>query len=92
MDTIKAKAPEYEFAIKPYSSTTAAIKGFCKGEANLTYAAELAFPDLYNFTCPYKGFEAEVKQMPVQTLWTYTMETFILIPRERQMRLKAGAT
>ena len=89
VDTIKAKAPEYEYAIKPYSSTTAAIKGFCKGEADLTYAAELAFPDLYNFTGPYKGFESEVKQMPVQTLWTYTMETFILIPKEKADEIKS---
>ncbi|MBW2031896.1 MAG: ABC transporter substrate-binding protein, partial [Deltaproteobacteria bacterium] len=33
---------------------------------------------LYAFVKPFAGFEPQVKQMPVQSFWTYTMETHIL--------------
>jgi len=89
VDTIKANTPEYEFAIKPYSSTTAAIKGLCKGESDFVYSADLVFPKLYGFTGPFEGFKPEVKQMPVQTLWAYTMETFLLIPEEKADEIKS---
>ncbi len=89
VDVIKVKVPEYEIAIKPYSSTTAAIKGFCKGESDFVYSADLVFPKLYGFTGPFEGFQSEAKQMPVQTLWVYTMETFLLIPKEKADEIKS---
>ena len=89
VDILKRNLPQYDFSIKPYSSTTAAIKGFCKDEAESVYLADLGFGKLYNFTGPFEGFEPEVKQMPVQTFWAYTMETFILIPKDKADEIKS---
>jgi TRAP-type uncharacterized transport system substrate-binding protein len=39
---------------------------------------------LYAFKKPFKGFEPNVKQMPVQSFWSYTMETHILtLPKNK---------
>jgi TRAP transporter TAXI family solute receptor len=89
LDTVKADLPNVEFLVKPYSSTTAAIKGFCKGEADGTYIADLGFKELYTFTGAFKDFKPEVKQMPVQSFWTYTMETFLLVPKDKANEIKS---
>ncbi|MEM3927338.1 MAG: TAXI family TRAP transporter solute-binding subunit [Archaeoglobaceae archaeon] len=89
LDTVRADLPQYDFIVKPYSSTTAAIKGFCKGEADGTYIADLGFKELYTFTGAFKDFQPEIKQMPVQSFWTYTMETFILVPKNKANEIKS---
>jgi len=89
VDILKYEMPEVEFSILPYSSTTANIKDFCKGNAESTYIADLGFQELYMFTGAFKDFRGEVKQMPVQTFWAYTMETFILIPKDKAGEIKS---
>lgn len=89
INNIKDDVPGYEFSINPYSSTTAAIKGFCKGEVESTYLADLGARKLYDFTGPFEGFKSEVKQMPVQTFWAYTMETFLLTTEENADKIKS---
>jgi len=89
IDSIKGDVPGYEFSINPYSSTTAAIKGFCKKEVESVYLADLGAHKLYGFTGPFEGFESEVKQMPVQTFWAYTMETFLLTTKENADKIKS---
>jgi hypothetical protein len=43
---------------------------------------------LYAFQKPFKGFEPNVKQMPVQSLWSYTMETHILTLPENKDKFR----
>ncbi len=89
IDAVKDDLPGYEFTVKPYSSTTAAIKGFCKGEAESAYLADLGAKSLYEFTGSFEGFQSEVKQMPVQTFWAYTMETFLVTTKENAESIKS---
>ena len=78
-DFIRRGMPDYDLTIYPYSSTSANIKSFLVGDLEGVYAAEPGFRKLYSFKKPFKGFEPEVKQMPAQGVWLYTMETHILI-------------
>ena len=78
-DFLRRGMPDYDVTVYPYSSTTANIKSFLTGNLESTYSAEPGLRKLYSFTKPFKGFEPNVKQMPVQSLWAYTMETHILI-------------
>jgi TRAP-type uncharacterized transport system substrate-binding protein len=78
-DYLRRGMPDYDVTVYPYVSTTANIKGFLVGELESTYSAEPGLRALYSFKKPFKGFEPNVKQMPVQSLWSYTMETHILI-------------
>jgi TRAP-type uncharacterized transport system substrate-binding protein len=83
-DFLRRGMPDYDLTIYPYASTTANIKSFLVGDLESVYAAEPGFGKLYAFKKPFKGFEPNVKQMPVQGVWIYTMETHILtLPKNK---------
>jgi TRAP-type uncharacterized transport system substrate-binding protein len=83
-DYLRRGMPDYDVTVYPYVSTTANIKSFLVGNLESTYSAEPGLRKLYSFQKPFKGFEPNVKQMPVQSLWTYTMETHILtLPKNK---------
>ena len=83
-DFLRRGMPDYDVTVYPFVSTTANIKSFLVGELESTYSAEPGLRKLYAFKKPFKGFEPNVKQMPVQSLWTYTMETHILtLPKNK---------
>jgi uncharacterized protein len=77
-DFLRRGMPDYDLTIYPYVSTTANIKSFLVGDLEAVYVAEPGFRDLYSFKKAYKGFEKNVKKMPVQGVWLYTMETHVL--------------
>ena len=83
-DFLRRGMPDYDVTVYPFASTTANIKNFLVGELESTYSAEPGLRKLYSFTKPFKGFEPNVKQMPVQSFWSYTMETHILtLPKNK---------
>jgi TRAP-type uncharacterized transport system substrate-binding protein len=83
-DFLRRGMPDYDVTVYPYVSTTANIKSFLVGELESTYSAEPGLRKLYAFKKPFKGFEPNVKQMPVQSFWAYTMETHILtLPKNK---------
>lgn len=83
-DFLRRGMPDYDVTVYPFASTTANIKSFLVGELESTYSAEPGLRKLYSFQRPFKGFEPNVKQMPVQSFWSYTMETHILtLPKNK---------
>ena len=70
--------PDYEITIYPHASTTANVKNFLVGNLESVYSAEPGLRSLYSFTKPFNDFESNVKQMPVQSFWCYTIETHIM--------------
>jgi TRAP-type uncharacterized transport system substrate-binding protein len=83
-DFLRRGMPDYDVTVYPYVSTTANIKSFLVGNLESTYSAEPGLRKLYAFKKPFKGFEPNVQQMPVQSLWSYTMETHILtLPKNK---------
>lgn len=83
-DFLRRGMPDYDVTVYPYVSTTANIKSFLVGNLESTYSAEPGLRKLYAFKKPFKGFEPNVKQMPVQSFWSYTMETHILtLPKNK---------
>ncbi|MEM1537703.1 MAG: TAXI family TRAP transporter solute-binding subunit [Candidatus Nezhaarchaeales archaeon] len=89
VDFIRRNLTRYDITVYPFVSTTANIKAYCKGELESVYIADLGFYELYTFTGAFEGFKPEVKKMPLQSFWTYTMETFILIPAGRAGEIKS---
>lgn len=87
-DFLRRGMPNYDVTVYPYASTTANIKSFLLGELESVYLAEPGLRDLYAFKKAYKDFESKVVQMPVQSFWTYTMETHILTLPERKDKFR----
>jgi TRAP-type uncharacterized transport system substrate-binding protein len=88
-DFLRRGLPDYDVTVYPYVSTTANIKSFLVGDLESTYSAEPGLRKLYSFVKPFKGFEPNVKQMPVQSFWSYTMETHILTLPENKDKFKS---
>jgi hypothetical protein len=83
-DFLRRGMPDYDVTVYPFASTTANIKNFLVGELESTYSAEPGLRKLYAFIKPFNGFEPNVKQMPVQSFWAYTMETHLLtLPKNK---------
>ena len=83
-DFLRKALPEYDVTVYPFANTTATMKSFLVGEQEACYSAEPGLRKLYAFKKPFAGFEANVKQMPAQSFWTYTMETFIFtLPKNK---------
>ena len=83
-DILRRGMPDYDITIYPYASTTANVKSFLVGDLESVYSAEPGLRKLYSFTKPFKGFEPNVKQMPVQSFWCYTIETHIMtLPKNK---------
>jgi TRAP-type uncharacterized transport system substrate-binding protein len=88
-DFLRRGMPEYDVTVYPFVSTTASVKSFLVGNLESTYIAEPGFAKLYSFQKPFEGFEPNVKQMPVQSLWAYTMETHILTLPENKDKYRS---
>jgi uncharacterized protein len=83
-DVLRKGLPDYDVTVYPFATTTANIKGFLVGNLETAYSAEPGLRKLYAFAKPFKGFEPNVKQMTVQSFWSYTMETHILtLPKNK---------
>jgi len=81
---LKKGMPDYDITIYPHVSTTANVKSFLVGNLESVYSAEPGLRKLYAFNKPFKGFEPNVKQMPVQSFWCYTIETHIMtLPKNK---------
>jgi TRAP-type uncharacterized transport system substrate-binding protein len=87
-DFLRRGLPDYDLTIYPYVSTTANVKSFLVGELESVYAAEPGFRKLYAFEKPFAGFEPNVKQMPAQGVWLYTMETHLLTLPEHKDKFR----
>ena len=83
-DFLRRDMPDWDITVYPYATTTANIKDFTLGNLESTYAADVLLTQLYEFTGPWEGFKPEVKKMPVQTFWAYTMETHFLILKGKE--------
>ena len=90
-DFLRKALPDYDVTVYPYASTTPNIKGFLLGDLESAYAAEPGLVKLYAFKKPFIGLESKVKQMPVQSFWSYTMETHILtLAKNKKISSKPG--
>jgi len=90
-DVLRKGLPDYDVTVYPFATTTANIKSFLVGELETAYSAEPGLRKLYAFQKPFKGFEPNVKQMPVQSFWSYTMETHILTLPENKDKYRSWA-
>jgi TRAP-type uncharacterized transport system substrate-binding protein len=88
-DFLRRGMPDYDLTIYPYVSTTANVKSFLVGDLEAVYVAEPGFRDLYSFIKAYKDFEPNVKKMPVQGVWLYTMETHLLTLPENKDKFRS---
>jgi TRAP transporter TAXI family solute receptor len=82
------KEADPSIVIEPISTpgAVAGMKGFAKGEYDACYAADVSLEEMYKGIGRFEGFEAQ--RYPVLTVWVYTLEIGIAVPKERAGEFK----
>lgn len=69
----------YNVTAQPTPGAIVSVKGFATGQFKGMYGSDVAFYELANDTARFKGFRAQVKHEPVQSMWTFTVEVGLAI-------------
>ena len=64
----------YNITTQPTPGAIVSVKGFATGQFKGMYGSDVAFYEFANDTARFKGFKAQVKNEPVQSMWTFTVE------------------
>jgi TRAP-type uncharacterized transport system substrate-binding protein len=71
--------------VQPYASGGEATKALVLGEVEIAYSADVILKDLYTWGAMFgmfTGLESVAKKLPVQSVWLYTIESFIVVRAE----------
>ncbi|MET1127736.1 MAG: TAXI family TRAP transporter solute-binding subunit [Thermoproteota archaeon] len=85
---VSQEMPEIEITVVPTAGAVASMKAFARGEVDACYAADIGFREMYSFTGRFEGFKPEAKRMPLQTLWVYTIDIGIAVPKDKADQFK----
>lgn len=66
--------PEFRITVLPTPGAVATVKGFATGQFNGDYASDVALRELKANTGRFAGFQAHVKDQPIQSFWCYTLD------------------
>lgn len=83
--------PDYRITVLPTPGAVGTVKGFATGEFDGYYGSDVALREFASDSGRFKGFKAEVKRMPVQSLWTYTLDTGLAINASDRNKIKSWA-
>jgi TRAP transporter TAXI family solute receptor len=83
--------PEYRITVLPTPGAVGTVKGFATGEFDGFYGSDVALHEFATDSERFKGFKAKVKHMPVQSLWTYTLDCGLAIRASDAGKIKSWA-
>ncbi|RKX76648.1 MAG: hypothetical protein DRP87_11380 [Spirochaetes bacterium] len=63
----------YDISVLPTAGAVFSVKSYCQGESEGYYGADIAFYELANNIHRFEGFMSQMKRLPVQSFWSYTM-------------------
>jgi TRAP-type uncharacterized transport system substrate-binding protein len=81
--------PELRISVLPTPGAIVTVKGYATGQFDGYYGSDVAFYELANDISRFKGFKAQAKRMPVQSLWIFTTEVGAAIHARDRDRFKA---
>lgn len=71
---LNKEMPEFNISVLPATGAVATVKGFATGEFDGYYGSTVALEEFKADDGRFKGFKANVKYMPIQSLWCFTLE------------------
>jgi len=83
--------PEYRITVLPTPGAVGTVKGFAMGEFDGYYGSDVALQEFHADDRRFKGFKAKMKRSPVQSLWTYTLDTGLAIKASDAGTIKSWA-
>jgi TRAP transporter TAXI family solute receptor len=79
----------YKVTVLPTPGAIVTVKGYATGQQFLGYyGADVAFAELAGNKLRFKDFKSQIKRQPVQSFWTYTIETGVGILASNASKIK----
>jgi uncharacterized protein len=78
-DLLNKEMPEFRISVLPTPGAVTTVKGFATGEYNGYYGSDVALKEMVSDSGRFKGFKANIKVQPVQSLWCYTLDVGLAI-------------
>jgi TRAP-type uncharacterized transport system substrate-binding protein len=75
----KQMKDDFRISVLPTPGAVTTVKGFATGEFDGYYGSDVALKELAADIGRFKGFKANVKVQPVQSLWCYTLDVGLAI-------------
>jgi hypothetical protein len=78
----------YNVVVQPAPGAILTIKGFATEKFDGFYGADIGFYEYANDTNRFKGFKANAKRAPIQSMWTFTVEVGFGIHKRNKDKIK----
>jgi hypothetical protein len=87
-DILNKEMPEFRISVLPTPGAVTTVKGFATGEFDGYYGSDVALKELATDSGRFKGFKANIKHQPVQSLWCYTLDVGLAIKGSDRDKIK----
>ena len=87
-DLLNKEMPDYRITVLPMPGAVMTVKGFATNQVDAMYASDDALREYASDSGRFKGFKAQVKREPVQSLWMYTLDTGLAIKASNKDKIK----
>lgn len=81
----------YHITVQPTPGGIISVKGYATEKFDGYYGSDVAFYEYAKNIKRFKGFKENAKRQPVQSLWTFTLETGIAIHKRDKDKIKTMA-
>jgi uncharacterized protein len=86
---LNKEMPNYRISVLPTPGAVTTVKGFATGEFDGFYGSDVALKEFATDSGRFKGFKANAKITPVQSLWCYTLDVGLAIKADNRDKIKS---
>jgi TRAP transporter TAXI family solute receptor len=90
-DMLNREMKNYRITVQPTPGAIITVKGYATGQFEGYYGSDIAFYELAHDSNRFKGFKAQMKRQPVQSMWTFTVEVGTGIAARNKDKIKRWA-
>jgi len=88
-DLLNKEMPDYRITVLPMPGAVMTVKGFATEQIDAFYGSDDALREYASDTGRFKGFKANVKRQPVQSMWMFTIECGLAIKATSADKIKS---
>jgi TRAP-type uncharacterized transport system substrate-binding protein len=87
-DLLNKEMPNYRITVLPMPGAVMTVKGFATNDLDAMYASDDALREFASDSGRFKGFKANMKRQPMQSMWLYTLDTGLAIKASNADKIK----
>src|SRR5436190_23878013 len=85
---LNKEMPQYRISVLPTAGAIATVKGYATKELDGFYGSDVAFHELATDSSRFKGFKEKIQRMPLQSLWSNTIEVGLAVHVRNNDKIK----